>query len=79
MGLAGRVIAPIGEDRFTHKGRTMHVHYFVVQADRRLPSWSDHFGRDTFLFSPAEARSRLTHAGTRAVLEQALAQFGRSR
>jgi ATP adenylyltransferase len=72
MGLSGRLGPFVDELCFTQGGRARRVRYYLLLADRRLPTWDEHFGRDTFLFNPREAQARLTHADARAVLARAL-------
>ena len=72
MGLSGSLGAAVGELRFEQAGRPRHVSYFLFFAGRPLPSWDEHLGRDTFLFSPREALTRLTHPDAQHLLEQAL-------
>jgi ATP adenylyltransferase len=72
MGLSGRVGPFVDELCFTQGGRERRVRYYLLVADRRLPTWDEHFGRDTFLFNPREAQARLTHVDARAVLARAL-------
>jgi ATP adenylyltransferase len=72
MGLTGTLGPVAGELRFVQGGREREVVYFILHAARPLPSWGQHLGRDTFLFSPREAVERLTHPEARALLSRAL-------
>lgn len=72
MGLSGRLGPFVDELCFVQGGRERRVRYYLLVADRRLPTWDEHFGRDAFLFNPREAVTRLTHADARAVLARAL-------
>jgi ATP adenylyltransferase len=72
MGLTGTLGPVAGEMRFVQGRRERHVVYYILHAARPLPAWSEHLGRDTFLFSPREAIDRLTHPEARDLLRRAL-------
>jgi diadenosine hexaphosphate hydrolase (ATP-forming) len=74
MGLSGRLGPMVGELRFVQRQRQRQVTYYLFHAGRPLPSWDEHLGHDTFLFSPREAVERLTHPDARALLTRALEQ-----
>jgi hypothetical protein len=76
MGLSGVLGQFIDELRFVQGESERQVRYYLFRAERPLPSWGDHLGRDAFLFSPREALARLTHDDARALLARALALAG---
>jgi 8-oxo-dGTP pyrophosphatase MutT (NUDIX family) len=72
MGLSGTLGPFVDELRFTTRDQERIVRYYLLRADRHLPTWNRHFGRDTFLFGQRDALARLTHDDARALLAQAL-------
>ncbi len=72
-GLAARVVAPLGTHLFPFKGKMRHVTWFLMEMTAETDDFAAHLGTDTFLFSPAEADSKLAHDESRALLRRAIA------
>ncbi len=78
MGLATRILDWLGDVRLHHK-KPRHIGYFLLRVERRLPEFSEHEGRDTFLLAPDEAVARLSFEDDRAIVRLALARDGEIR
>ena len=76
-GLAATVLDWLGETRFSYKGSERHVGYYLLRVVRRLPDFTDHEGRDTFLVPLAEAPERLTFPADREIARLAVASAER--
>lgn len=74
-GLVAAVTDLVGEVRFPYRGRERHVVYFLLRVVRRLPEFTTHEDRDTFLVPLDEARDRLTFDADRALLERAIERY----
>ena len=77
-GLSAYVVAPLGTHLFPFKGKMRHVTWFLMEAPVETETWQTHLDKDTFLFSPADAATKLAHDESRALLARALAARGLS-
>lgn len=75
-GLTAHVVAPLGTHLFPFKGKMRHVTWFLMEATDETETWQTHLGRDTFLFSPADAAAKLAHDESRTLLDRAVAARG---
>ncbi len=73
-GLAARVVAPLGTHLFPFKGKMRHVTWFLMETTAETDDFTLHLGKDTFLFSPADAAAKLAHDESRTLLARALAR-----
>ena len=42
-----------------------HVTWFLMDVTAETADWQEHLGKDTFLFSPADAAAKLSHNESR--------------
>ncbi|HET7036120.1 MAG TPA: HIT domain-containing protein [Thermomicrobiaceae bacterium] len=71
MGLIARVAGWAGTLRVTSRGIERLVALVTATAEP-APEFADHLGQDTFLFTPEEAVSALSHEPARALLRETL-------
>lgn len=71
-GLVAALADWIGETTFVKAGVERHVGYFLMRAERALPSFASHDGSDLDLVPLAEAEERLTFPNDRGVLRRGL-------
>ena len=73
-GLDARIVAPLGTHLFPFKGKMRHVTWFLMEATGETDDFAAHLGKDTFLFSPADAAAKLAHDESRELLRRAIAR-----
>lgn len=71
-GLVASLVDWIGEATFVKAGIERHVGYYLLRAERALPSLADHHGNDLELVPLAEAEERVTFPNDRGVLRRGL-------
>jgi 8-oxo-dGTP pyrophosphatase MutT (NUDIX family) len=76
-GLIAEPIECAGTAEFAEGDKIRRVTYFVMQACRETPEWSEHCGIDTFPVPLDWADSLLKHQQTRAILAQVLPRLER--
>lgn len=76
-GLAACIAAPLGTSVFPFKGKTRHVNWFLMDVTGETEAWQVHRGKDAFLFSPADAATKLAHDESRELLHRAVAARAR--
>jgi ATP adenylyltransferase len=77
-GLDTRITAPLGMHLFPFKGKMRHVAWFLMETSGESDDFAAHLGKDTFLFSPADAAAKLAHDESRELLRRAIAARGRT-